>query len=374
MEKQYCAAPWRGLHINLDGDVRVCCAGTPGFIGNINDQSVTEILQSPSLIELRRSIKSGTLHPRYCVSCIKNQSQGHTERDWHNHTNPDFDPSNIAENETHIPVILDIRWNNTCNLSCTYCGPYFSSSWGSISGIPVRSVNRKHFKELKVYVIDNKHHIKDLALLGGEPLLLSWNREVIEFLPDSTQITVITNLSVNLADNSIFQLLQQRSNVHWRISVENIETQFEYVRRQSHWELLNSNIGFLNNPKHRTGLHSIYNIYNCTRLVEFRSWAADKVNHVQWQAVSQSYLDPRFHCDRLKTQAIKEIDKLLDMDIAPDEIVFFQNILDTMESNKVDLSNQFASHVWRDENNFFISSHLKFQDLWPELAWMIHGK
>ena len=47
-----CAAPWRGLHINPRGDVKTCCAGDPNMLGNLNTQTIEEILHGPVLQEI----------------------------------------------------------------------------------------------------------------------------------------------------------------------------------------------------------------------------------------------------------------------------------------------------------------------------------
>ncbi len=52
----YCAAPWRGLHINPRGDVKTCCAGDPNMLGNLNTNNIIEILNGDLLQEIRGSI------------------------------------------------------------------------------------------------------------------------------------------------------------------------------------------------------------------------------------------------------------------------------------------------------------------------------
>jgi hypothetical protein len=47
MNSFYCAAPWRGLHVNPRGDVKTCCAGDPDMLGNLNEQTIKQILLSP---------------------------------------------------------------------------------------------------------------------------------------------------------------------------------------------------------------------------------------------------------------------------------------------------------------------------------------
>ena len=71
MTKRYCAAPWRGLHINFRGDVKTCCAGDPNMLGDLNNKSLQEIIHSTKMQEIRASIKQGDLHPEYCYNCIK---------------------------------------------------------------------------------------------------------------------------------------------------------------------------------------------------------------------------------------------------------------------------------------------------------------
>ncbi len=129
-QSKYCAAPWRGLHINPRGDVKVCCAGNPNMLGNLNTQSITEILQSDILKGIRQSVRKGIL-PAYCENCIKVERYGPSERAWHNSLSPNFDPHSADDND-HVPVLADLRWNITCNLSCNYCDEKSSSRWSAM--------------------------------------------------------------------------------------------------------------------------------------------------------------------------------------------------------------------------------------------------
>ena len=53
----YCAAPWRGLHVNPRGDVKTCCAGNPNMLGNLNNQSIEQILNSAKEIVKENDLK-----------------------------------------------------------------------------------------------------------------------------------------------------------------------------------------------------------------------------------------------------------------------------------------------------------------------------
>ena len=62
MSNFYCAAPWRGLHINPRGNVKTCCAGNPNMLGNLNEHTIAEILNGDKLKEIRASIQAGIAH------------------------------------------------------------------------------------------------------------------------------------------------------------------------------------------------------------------------------------------------------------------------------------------------------------------------
>jgi hypothetical protein len=47
MNDFYCAAPWRGLHINPRGDVKTCCSGNLNMLVNLNNKTITEVLNGP---------------------------------------------------------------------------------------------------------------------------------------------------------------------------------------------------------------------------------------------------------------------------------------------------------------------------------------
>jgi radical SAM protein with 4Fe4S-binding SPASM domain len=75
MNNFYCAAPWRGLHINPRGDVKTCCAGDPNMLGNLNDQTIEQILNGPELTQIRETMSRGKTHA-YCSNCVKAERYG----------------------------------------------------------------------------------------------------------------------------------------------------------------------------------------------------------------------------------------------------------------------------------------------------------
>lgn len=375
MTKRYCAAPWRGLHINFRGDVKTCCAGDPNMLGNLNEKSLEEILHSDQLRAIRSCISYGVLHPEYCYNCIQAERNGSSERDWHNQVNSDFDASQAKQNDQHIPTLIDVRWNTTCNLSCNYCGPYCSSKWAGLKKEYVDNGVKPYHTKVIDYMMTNKENIREVALVGGEPLLLKENATLLALLPKDKLVTIITNMSVDFDNNEVAKQLFQRTNVGWSMSFENIGSRFEYVRHGGNWKQAEINLDKVNflmkNRGHHGGIHAVYNIYNCTRLSEIMQFARSRGVSIMWQTLYQpEYLDPLRHNNKIRDLALQEIDKIqTHFNLNGQENWFFNNVKASL-SSKIsgdDLTQEFVQHINDIETQYHPDQKGKFAELWPEI-------
>jgi MoaA/NifB/PqqE/SkfB family radical SAM enzyme len=371
MSNFYCAAPWRGFHINPRGDVKTCCAGDPNMLGNLNTQSIESILHGPVMQQIRQSIRQGQPHA-YCYNCVQAERYGRSERDWHNSVSPEFDPTTAADTQ-HVPALIDVRWNITCNLSCNYCGDKCSSRWAALRHTPFKSGARPYYEQVCDYLEQHRSAIREVALVGGEPLLLPENERLLDVIPNNCIVTLITNVSVDLDSNKIFNKLKTRRQVGWSLSFDNIGSRFEYVRHGGSWDLLQRNLDLLrplmDSEQHWGGIHAVYNLYNATRLVEFTEFARSRDLAIVWQSLYQpECLDPTRLGSEVSDLAKNEISKLLELGICLDnETQFFQNVLAGFDA-KDNLQSQFREHVSEIENQYHIDQHGNFQRLWPELG------
>jgi MoaA/NifB/PqqE/SkfB family radical SAM enzyme len=344
------------------------------MLGNLNKQTIEEILHSPVMQEIRQTIRSGKLHEKYCYNCIQAERYGRSERSWHNDVSPEFDCTTASDTE-HIPTLIDVRWNTTCNLSCNYCAPACSSKWASLQGIPVKSGTRPYYEQVGEYLQQHQTHIREVALVGGEPLLLPENERLLDVLPIDCTVTLITNVSVDLSTNRIFAKLANRKKVGWSLSFDNIEQRFEYVRHGGSWDLLQKNLDILRplmeSSDHWGGIHAVYNIYNATRLIELTKFARDRGLTIHWQSLYQpEYLDP----SRLGTKTLQlakdEIDNLLTTNLCQEsERVFFHQVKQHLQ-NTQDLTNDFAKHINKIETQYHADQLGQFIKLWPELEYL----
>lgn len=343
------------------------------MLGNLNEHTIEQILHGPVMQEIRQTLRQGRPHA-YCSNCVQAERYGRSERDWHNRLNPGFTATDHTDLE-HVPVLIDVRWNITCNLSCNYCGDKCSSRWADLQGIPVKSGTRPYIEQVCEYLQAHQSNIKQVALVGGEPLLLRENELLLDVIPDTCQVNLITNLSVDLSNNRIFKTLSQRNNVGWNVSFDNIGSRFEYVRHGASWKQIETNIDLVRQcPGHQIGIHAVYNLYNATRLWEFVDWAKQQGLAINWQSLFQpEYLDPLRLGSDIQNLAKEELQKVLSRgDLLHHERAFLEQAQKNFQTATYDsLMSDLRQHIHDIESIYHRDQQGMFDQLWPEISKLL---
>jgi len=388
-EKKYCAAPWRSLHLNFEGQVKTCCAGNPNMLGTHSSGTIESILQSPKLKEIKQSIQKGVLHEEYCEGCIRREDiTGESERQWHNNVSEDFDVAN-ADIDEHKPALIDVRWNNTCNLACTYCSSYFSTKWASIVGESFNQTINTQEQQVINYIEKHRDSVKEVAMVGGEPLMMKENDRLLDILPDDVLITVISNMTVDFDKFPVPRKLLERDRVGWSMSFDNVGERFEYVRWGSTWKQMNKNVTAVSQKivesNHTGGIHAVYNIYNCTKICDLFEYARERNLTITWQIIYGDELDPSQHNQQVRNLALDEIQKFkTQYPFAKSNISFFEGIekqltvgntgtatahgKKPMSPDNITRSKEFLEFTEKLENQWHPDQKGKFAKLWPEIA------
>lgn len=122
------------------------------------------------------------------------------------HAPPELDQDLNAVRVT--PRILEVYFDNTCNLKCLYCGPHFSSLWDAENikfGDPAFAKS-KNIESNKQKLFDwLKHHGHNLTafnILGGEPLYQPELEECLtlfeQYPAPELSLQIFTNLNARL--------------------------------------------------------------------------------------------------------------------------------------------------------------------------------
>ena len=388
-EKKYCAAPWRSLHLNFEGQIKTCCAGNPNMLGNHDTGPIEDILKSEKLTEIKTSIRNGILHPKYCEGCIRRENiTGVSEREWHNNVSEDFDVA-TADLDEHKPALIDVRWNNTCNLACTYCSSYFSTKWASIVGASFNQTINTQEQQVIDYIEKHRDYVKEVAMVGGEPLMMKENDRLLDILPDDVLVTVISNMTVDFDKFPVPRKLLERDRVGWSMSFDNIGERFEYVRWGSSWEQMDNNVSRVSqkiiDSNHTGGIHAVYNIYNCTKIRELFAYARKRSLTITWQIIYADQLDPSQHNEQVRQLALDEIQKFkTQYPFAKSDISFFEGIerqlitgntgeatahgKKPMSPDNITRSKEFLQFTNDLENQWHPDQKGQFEKLWPEIA------
>lgn len=376
--KHFCYAPWTNVHINTLGHYKMCCAGT--IYDNLRDVPIVQVLSHPEINDIKLTLLDNKSHP-HCLQCTNQEYHSvESERKWY---------SNIAENKVikieriddQVIQNLDIRWNNTCNLSCVYCGHEASSVWATLKGV---SQSRTDYGEnldgLLEFIAKHKSTIRNLALLGGEPLLQKENEMLLEQLNKDVHINVITNLNVPLEKNKIFNQLLEMDNVTWDVSFETFGDRFEYIRHGASWELMLKNMKILQDATadksgHTTHITGQYCVYNCLNLSEVYKTFKQlnlplmRLNELTHPPILNVYNLPLKFLDIAKQEVIRSLRYVKD---SPNISRFLQGQFNTLNStiseNKntdVDIEKLYDFHKTQ-EQTYWPDTTLTFERLWSE--------
>lgn len=362
MQDNYCAAVDAGLFVYSNGSVGLCCSGSEP-LGNINNESVQEIFKKPRFIEIRQRLKNN-ISDNYCEGCDNaDRIAPKTSQRWA------FNDS-FGRLEQRNLKLIDIRWSNVCNLSCRYCNIADSTSWMKLHNIPIKNVNKPYVQSILDEVAANKDTISCVYLLGGEPLLQKYNEQLLDIVNKDVKIDVLTNLSVKLENNVVYQKLKTMNTVLWNLSFDNVGRRFEYVRHGASWKLLQHNIRLLQNDfgRRRVTFHPVYTIWNAFNLKEFYDFADQNSAKVNWQIAlpkrdilaSDTFI-VFGHKKKIIERAVKEIEDLNRYDVSLEGIK--QSLINDLE--KPGRDKEFLE--WTTKMEAFMPPVDSFMNLWPEL-------
>lgn len=155
------------------------------------DTELFDFHNTPTKLEDRRNMLEGKWPARGCEYCKNIELAGGTSDRITNlnlsgvHAPLELDTDPRAINVT--PRILEVYFDNTCNLKCVYCGPYFSSLWDAENqkfGQPaftkspnIEQNKQRLFDWLKV----NREQLTVFNILGGEPLYQKELEQCLDF-------------------------------------------------------------------------------------------------------------------------------------------------------------------------------------------------
>ncbi len=210
-----CQLKWNWSTVFLSTATTASCHRTNHHVFDVDS---FDFHNTPTKIQDRKLMLQGQWPQRGCEYCRNiEQAGGQSDRITNldlpgMHAPPELDQDLTATQVT--PRILEVYFNNTCNLKCVYCGPWFSSLW--------EAENRQHgdFKKNDVVLKADFGKRSDAAvnqqrlfdwlskhgdtltnfnILGGEPLYQDAFDQCLEFFNNNPcpdiDLQIFTNLN-----------------------------------------------------------------------------------------------------------------------------------------------------------------------------------
>lgn len=277
----FCAAKWYNATIWLGSGMTTSCHHPPA-----HRIPLEHVKANPKAIHNTRK-KKGERHmmqqgqrPAECQYCWKIEDM----EEWGKSPISDRCYKSVIYNDEDIEYAakadfmedinlktLEIAFDRTCNLACSYCNPAFSSTWvkdikNNGPYIDLVSDGRNHFththdeaepygpKEENPYVeaffkwwdSDLKHSLQELRLTGGEPLMSGHTWRLLDkFIEDKPDMQFALNSNLMAKDSLLDKLIEAShsiSNFQLYTSNESMLNHANYIRDGLHWDTWHQNI------------------------------------------------------------------------------------------------------------------------------------
>jgi organic radical activating enzyme len=238
--------------------------------------------------------------PNSCKFCIDAEPDSirHVWNTW----NTEFIDYNrdrlMAAKETNY-IELDV--GRKCDMACVYCGPWSSSTWAKELGVGYKNDDEEYaemwreevMKALREYVISLPKRLKVVFnLLGGEPLLLPYTYDMLEFLAEvcaeanfdnkpTIMVTSNLNCKTKLLDRLLETIEKTSDTFNWQLSVsiEDVGERAERVRRHLNWNRFEKNLKAVRQTDTFIYLTMTVNILSLPFLDEYFDWAFQTLGH-----------------------------------------------------------------------------------------------
>lgn len=375
--KSFCVLPWSGFELEPNGTVKNCVLSKEP-IGDIHKEDIEDILKNKKSCAIKKHMREDA-KPASCSVCHlqergRNRIDSLSSRLYYikelaTHIDEETFDEDINFDLRHV----DLRWSNQCNHACVYCAPYYSSKWASELNVQVKSdVTAK--QKVKKFVFENVEKLKNVYLAGGEPLLMKDNLEFLELLANKNpNVNLRINTNLSKTGTKIFDKICEFKNVHWTVSVEAIESRFEYIRYHGKWEDFLQNLKIIKTLNHKTSFNMVFFILNYHHIFDCIDFFKDLGYHENDFIVGPLYRPLHYNILNLPNQIIKNIKSQLQKKISSSRFNLknsFENLLEyyNTEAFKPDINGFFEQSSVMDKRR-----HSNWRQTFPEVWEDLRG-
>mgnify|MGYP003117665645 FL=1 len=314
LDKNFCVIPWTGFELEPNGHVRNCII-SKDKIGNIYKNNIQDILQSNT--KIKEEMLNGK-YPSSCDGCFLQEK--HRAKDFESISSrlyyaKEIGPSistTLFDSKNNFDLKhVDLRWSNACNQACVYCHPDYSSKWATELNKKIPH-DQEQIQQVKEYVFKNVKNLKNVYLAGGEPMLMKPNQEFLELLyKENPNVNLRINTNLSKTNTRIFEQLCKFENVHWTVSIETIEEEYEYVRYHGDWTAFLENLKVIKKLPHKISFNMLYFILNYRSLFGCVNYLQNLGFHNNSFVIGPLFTPPHLNILNLPKQILNQLRELL---------------------------------------------------------------
>lgn len=326
----WCPLPFNSLSSTQGGKMRLCCHANQGpnkgelkkedgTNYNFREDNISEAFNCDLLKDTRSKMLKGE-QVTECIRCIDEEKYGMDSRRLNEiedyGSNGDFNGSmdyrkakEITNDDGSIDIekiefqYFDFRLGNKCNLKCVMCAPSESSLWyddyvalsnntkfnvwgesvelekiGGSYKVKNKDIFNWYTSESFINQIEkNGHNLKKLYLIGGEPLLIKEQYQLLKLCVEkgwAKNISIEYNTNGISIPNYAWDLWKEFKSIHIGISVDGTQLVNEYIRFPSNWDDFYKNLKLIDNSDDNitAWLTSSISAYNILDIPDFFIW------------------------------------------------------------------------------------------------------
>ena len=409
LEKEFdnaamCAMKWIYLYVHLgDGVVKGCHNVPHRYVTNNDVIRYGKDLFLNSEFEIaRRNDKLNNIKHVECQACWDSESKNvrscRLPEPYYKMHRQRF--TEITNSMTPMPTMIEIAFNNICDLKCIYCSSAFSSQWEA-EDKKFNIITKQHHAPAgfenafwKWLAEDSVDKLLQYYILGGEPLIQPEFYDFIDKLipliksnPNKfnvkPELIILTN--GNTPEKYLkrwFEKVKELNDVmsvQFHISIEGYGNKAEYIRTNLNWDRFSNNVDkILEFSKSGTSeirfsiTHSVMSITSCLDLLKWIKSLADKHN-VNVDLIRTSVAQPNYLAPWMLTS---------DFNIYIDEVCLWIKTNAPEWDHYIDflkgLGNSFGNHTIEDlkqfacwEQNIIVRRNLNAKEIFPEMkSWL----
>lgn len=259
--------------VRTTGQYRLCCVSSePDNVENIMTHRIEDWTKSKirtTAIELFNDNK----WPDACTRCRIDEEAGiESTRQKSEHYGPGI---------TH----LDLRFGNSCNLSCRMCWPASSSSlvqeqqeflmnniespWGSTS-----FVVHNWYDDNKALELASIPTLKEVYLTGGEPMMVKGLLKFAQLLDKN--VTLRFNTNGTILNPKLLEEIKKFKNVNMCFSIDGVGKVNDYIRWGSKWEDVYRNFKICKDAGFDVSIGPTVQVLNELYMPALHKWAKDE--------------------------------------------------------------------------------------------------